>query len=307
MRNELRLSRGSFWPTHFAPTTLKETAVASVIGAGPWPASGGQEGAERRTHGHRGNPSKAHRSAPDSRRSRLTAVHGDLSSGAEKRIGEEEIAAFAPLAVSLEAYELLAEVDTYLVRGFSTERVFVELLAPAARYLGAEWTADRLDFLDVTMALWRLQEVLREVAARSGRNIVPSLSRRVLFSPFPGDQHSFGAAMIDECFTRAGWNSDLLIEPTRPSLLARVAGAHYDIIGLTVSCDCHIAPLSSLIVAVRNVSRNPHLQVMLGGRVLIEDPDLAQRAGADGTAATAIDALALAERLTASSLIAAFA
>lgn len=281
--------------------------MASVIGAGPWPASGGQEGTERRGHGHRGSGIKAHRSPADPRRSRLSAVDGDLANGGNERISAEEIAAFAPLAVNLEAHDLLAEVDRYLLRGFSAERVFVELLAPAARHLGAQWTDDRLDFLDVTMALWRLQEVLREVAARSGRDVMPSMSRRVLFSPFPGDQHSFGAAMIDECFTRAGWNSDLLIEPSRPQLLARVAGAHYDLLGLTVSCDCHIAPLSSLIVAVRNVSKNPQLQVMLGGRVLIEDPDLARRAGANGTAACAMDALALAERLTATSFTTAFA
>ena len=222
-------------------------------------------------------------------------------------IGEEEIAAFAPLAVAMEAHDLLAEVDTYLLRGFSAEQVFVELLAPAARHLGAEWNADRLDFLDVTMGLWRLQEVLREVAARTCPGVAPAMFRRVLFSPFPGDQHGFGAAMIDECFSRAGWNSDLLIEPTRPSLLAKIAAADYDLVGLTVSCDCHIGQLPSLIVAVRTVSSNPYVRVLLGGQVLIEDPDLARRVGADGTAATALDALDVAERLLTVPVYAAYA
>ena len=129
----------------------------------------------------------------------------------------------------------------------------------------------------------------------------------MLFSPLPGDQHGFGAAMIDDCFTRAGWTSNLLVEPSRAILLAAVAETEYDLVGLTVSCDYHIGPLTSLIVAIRNVSRNSNVRVMLGGRVLIDDPTLAFQAGADGTAATALDALDIAEQLVAAPLNAAYA
>lgn len=267
--------------------------MASVIGAGP------------RKSGHgKGTGTDGNAVA------RLLVSCPTLERPADRPAGpisEAEIAAFAPLAISLEAHDLLAEVETYLARGFNEETIFVELLAPAARLLGDEWTADRLDFLDVTMALWRLQEVLREVAARASPGPFPSPWRRVLFSPVPGDQHGFGTAMIDECFTRAGWSSTMLVEPSRAMLLAAVAGAEYELVGLTVSCDSHIAPLASLIVAIRNVSRNPNVRVMLGGRLLVEDPDLARRAGADATAATAIDALELAERLVAAPLNAAYA
>jgi methanogenic corrinoid protein MtbC1 len=267
--------------------------MASVIGASPRKSGGGSN----KRFGEHEAVARLVASCPDP----------DPSSTSTDRISEAEIAAFAPLAITLEAYELLAEVDEYLARGFSAETIFVELLAPAARKLGDEWTADRLDFLDVTMGLWRLQEVLREVAARSTPGPVPGSSRRVLFSPIPGDQHGFGAAMIDECFTRAGWSSNLLVEPSRPQLLSAVAGADYELIGLTVSCDCHIGQLTSLIIAIRNVSRNPNVRVMLGGRLLIEDPDLVHRAGADATAASALDALEVAERLLSVPLNAAYA
>ena len=43
----------------------------------------------------------------------------------------------------------------------------VDLLAPAARLLGEYWEDDRCDFVDVTMGLWRLQEVVHEIAARA--------------------------------------------------------------------------------------------------------------------------------------------
>ena len=266
--------------------------MASVIGDGP------------RGAGNDRHQRSAGRAPP-----RLMISHSlpDVGVTASSSISQAEIASFAPLAIELEAHDLLAEVDTYLARGLSAEAIFIELLAPAARYLGEEWTADRLDFLDVTMGLWRLQEVLREVAARGGPNFSPAFGRRVLFSPMPGDQHSFGAAMIDECFTRAGWSSNLLVEPTRGQLLSSVASTDYALVGLTVSCDCHIGVLTALVSAIRNVSRNPNVRVMLGGRLLIDDPDIARRAGADATALTALGALELAEQLVAAPLNAAYA
>jgi methanogenic corrinoid protein MtbC1 len=269
--------------------------VASVIGASP---QGPRRTSCRKVYRERKTVANLLSSCPGS---------GRPTDAPSSRICEAEIAAFAPLALSLEAHDLLTEVDTFLDRGFSAETIFVDLLAPAARKLGEEWTADRLDFLDVTMGLWRLQEVLREVAARTPPGMSPGSARRVLFSPLPGDQHGFGAAMIEECFTRAGWCCTLLVEPSRASLLAAIAGGEYDLVGLTVTCDCHIDPLASLIVAIRNVSRNSNVRVMLGGRLLNEDPDLARRAGADGTAVTALDALDVAEQLIAAPLNAAYA
>jgi len=203
---------------------------------------------------------------------------------------------FALLPLSLEADELLDHVERHLNRGAPVESIFVDLLAPSARALGEAWEADACDFVDVTMGLWRLQEVMREIAIR-----VPAVGqalsapRTVLFSPLPGEQHSFGTLMIEELFARAGWSSEALIEPTRQELLRVLAGRDFDLVGLTVSCDCRSAPLSELITAMRSVSKNPVMQVFVGGRVPNADPSLAARVGADGTAPDARSALALAE------------
>ena len=282
--------------------------MASVIGVGPWATGTGRTGRRKRDSGHRGARGKAHvdHVIESEVIPRLLVSHDILphslppGSGAVDPI---EVAAFAPLAVTLEAHELLAEVEAFARRGLSVERIFIEVLAPAARWLGDEWTEDRIDFLDVTMGLWRLQEVLREIAARyPSCGSERSTPRSALFAPFPGDQHSFGASMIDECFARAGWDTELLLSPTRATLLERVGARHFDLVGLTVSNDCHIGPLSSLVTAVRNVSRNPNISVMLGGRVLTADPGLAERVGADATAATATDALATADLLLSPSI-----
>lgn len=232
----------------------------------------------------------------------LLAAHGvpGLPAGIQRsaRISSDDVRRFAPLALVLEADELLQHVEQLLERGIAAESIFVDLLAPAARKLGEFWESDTCDFVDVTIGLWRLQEVMREIAWRTPA-IAGSLfsARTALFSPFPGEQHSFGSLMVEEIFSRGGWQSELLIEPQRRDLLAMVGGRHFDLIGLTVSCGCHSGELSDLINAVRSVSLNPKLFVLVGGRTINEDPALADLVGADGTAADGPTALALAERI----------
>ncbi len=214
------------------------------------------------------------------------------------QITEAEIAALAPLALQIEADELIDYADRILGRGVPVSSLLVDLLAPAARLLGEYWEQDRCDFVDVTMGLWRLQEVVHEVAGRaSSARRLGSAGRRALFAVMPGDQHSFGTVVIDEVFSREGWMTDRLSEGPASDLLDRVAGTWFDLVGLTVSCDCHTAAATSIITALRNVSRNPRVRVMVGGRVFVEQPDLASQVGADGTAPDAKMALTVAEDL----------
>ena len=230
---------------------------------------------------------------------RLMAVHaGDTRTPVfadAQTIHAAEIDAFAPLVMQIDADALLTHIEAILDRGVAVETVMVDLLAPTARLLGKYWEQDRCDFVDVTMGLWRLQEVVHEIAGRA-----PSAQagrHRALFASMPGDQHSFGIVVIDEVFRLGGWLTDRIAEAPIPELLGRVAQQRYDMIGLTISCDYHIADLASIIAALRNVSRNSQVCIMVGGRIFSANPDLADQVGADGTARDAKLALKVAGEL----------
>jgi methanogenic corrinoid protein MtbC1 len=213
-------------------------------------------------------------------------------------IDPADAARFSALPLDLEADELLDVVEGYIAKGVSVESVFVDLLAPSARRLGQVWEEDECDFLDVTMGLWRIQEVMRQIAVRHpplGTG-VPG-ARSALFSPVPGDDHSLGALMIEEVFARNGWQTEALINPKRKELLQIIAERPFDVVGLTVSCDCPNGLLADLISAMRSVSRTPGVQVLIGGRMVNANPAIVEEVGADGTAADACGALALAETL----------
>jgi len=233
---------------------------------------------------------------------RLLMAHSAAKTRTRSRllrsISPDEAARFAVLPLRLEAAALLEEVDGFIAKGASVEMICLDLLAPAARKLGEMWERDECDFLDVTMGLWRLQEVMREVAARSPVDFADmALPYSALLSPMPGDHHNFGTLMLEEVFARGGWRSEALVKPERRELLDRLARQPFDLIGLTLARDCPSAALSNLIKAVRNVSANPHIIVLVGGRMINENPGMAMEVGADGTGADALSALELANSL----------
>ena len=229
---------------------------------------------------------------------RLMMAHGpEAPAVCSQEIAEREIAALAPLALQVDADALLGCVEAILARGVTVDTLMVDLLAPTARLLGDLWESDALDFVDVTMGLWRLQEVVHEVAARRPADGQPDHARRALFATMPGDQHSFGTVVVDEVFRRGGWATDRMNGPPTPELVGRVAQDWFDLVGLTVSLDAHVAPLKSVIVALRNVAKSPRLCILVGGRVFSADPQLAVRIGADGTAGDARRALRVADDL----------
>ena len=232
-----------------------------------------------------------------------TGPHADPDASADGGPGAvvspDEVAEFAPLSLQVEADELLEHVDRLVARGVSLDSLLVDLLAPAARHLGELWEDDRCDFIDVTMGLWRLQEVVHELSARMPHDHSKPFGqeRRALFASLEGDQHSFGTVVIDELFCANGWSTDRLNEATTVELLERVRDEWFDLAGLTITCDCHIAPLPAIVRSIRGSSRNPRICVMVGGRVFAGNADLAASVGADGTAPDARVAVRVAGEL----------
>jgi hypothetical protein len=126
-----------------------------------------------------------------------------------------------------------AYVETVRQRGASLEMICLDLLAPAARELGLLWEEDECDFMQVTVGLCRLHQVLRDLSPAFGiEDFEHEADRRILLSPYPGDQHTFGITVVAQFLRRAGWdvwhefprNNAELLELTRQRGAARRRG-----------------------------------------------------------------------------------
>jgi methanogenic corrinoid protein MtbC1 len=238
----------------------------------------------------------AHRLAPDTRA--CARAGGLLAAGLSPGPRAADIDRVASDSIEGDAWSLLRHVEAYLSLGVPVETLLVELLAPAARRLGEWWEEDRCDFVDVTMGLWRLQEVMHEIAAGlPGAPSVAPGAQAALFAVMPRDTHVFGAVMAETCFRRAGWRTATELEGSAGQLEASVADSWFDLAGLTVSTEEGLAELPALIERLRRASRNPDLAIMVGGWLFVRSPGLVHAVGADATAADARDAVRVAERL----------
>lgn len=187
-------------------------------------------------------------------------------------------------------------VDALLDRGVTRETIFLDLLADAARRLGELWEEDRCDFTDVTIGLCRLHQVLREHSEPGmtgdpdvrvegsrldGSGVGPP---RILLATACADQHVFGVVMVAEFFRRDGWQ--VWSEPgaSRSALVEMLSGERFDVLGLSAAVSVDTGEVADEVRAFRKASRNEDMQVLVGGRLFVDSPQLIAKVGADGAA-----------------------
>lgn len=222
----------------------------------------------------------------------------DLVTHSERVIPHaDDVAEFARVVLVAEASESAAYVEARRMEGMTLETVYMDLLAPAARRLGALWETDQCDFTQVTLGLWRIQQLMYDLSPTFQREAATSRSAsRALLVAMPGSQHTLGLFMVAEFFQRAGWV--VCSEPgaSARDIVAAAASEWFDVVGFSVGSETHVEALQSLVAAVRVGSSNPNLCVMVGGPLVSSEPDCVARVGADAVAADANQAVAFAEQ-----------
>ena len=191
-----------------------------------------------------------------------------------------------------------AYIETVRQRGAGLEMVCLDLLAPAARQLGIMWERDECDFMQVTVGLCRLHQLLRELSPEFRTEEDDHKShRRILLVPCPGDQHTFGVSLVAQFLRRAGW--DVWHEfPANGAEILEIVGTHWlAVVGLSVGNETQIGEVAAMIRAIRSVSKNRAVGVLVGGPALVGKPELAMLVGADATAVDGPQAVLRAEHV----------
>jgi methanogenic corrinoid protein MtbC1 len=201
------------------------------------------------------------------------------------RVTARPVAEFTRLLLAKDLSAALADIEIRLSQGLPLEAIYLDLLTGSARYLGALWDGDLIDFAEVTFALGRLQQIVREMDQRSPCEVgFPAARRRVLIVPVRGNQHTFGSLMVGEFLRRAGWDVWSVTPVTDDELTKLLRENWFAIAGFSASCDSQLAALSTQIRQTREVSRNRQIGIMVGGPIFAASPQLVATLGADATA-----------------------
>ena len=216
------------------------------------------------------------------RTGRLAIEPSGAPSPGSDTVSYADVEAFCDLLVRESLPAARRHIDQLIAAGMSLDGVITSILCSAARHLGLLWDGDRLSFVDVTVGLSRIQQLLRSYGPAFSAGAVPrGPGYRILLAMVPGGQHTLGLAVVEEYFRRAGWDVENEGAVPMRQILDRVHGEWFDAVGLSASGETSRDEIAATIALVRDAAANPRLRVVVGGYHFVDQPQLAVDLGAD--------------------------
>ena len=229
---------------------------------------------------------------------RIGKPHLTLVSSSKAMPSKKEIEIFTDLCVSESSKDAQSFVDDFLDEGLNTEYIFLELLTPAAQYLGSQWDDDRMDFSQVNLGLVRLHSIANEIRFTSKSDQFSKAKvRRVMIASAPGSMHMLGTTIVADFFRKKDWQVVVAISSSANELIQTVSNEWFDVLGLSLSIDQQLTGLADLIDQFKSLSLNPRIVVLLGGPIFAVKKLDANDFGANGICDNAKHAVSLAVSL----------
>jgi methanogenic corrinoid protein MtbC1 len=228
-------------------------------------------------------------------------VDSDAGSESNRSSTQLSAAQVEQLCVMLSAghdAEALAYMHELQSLGVDRNTLYLDLLAPAARWFGVAWENESADFVEVTVGVRRLQKLARGLAEEAGGSPqLPLAGRRALIGVLPGEQHVFGSQIVVHMLRQARWDVWDAPGATETDILSFIQNEWFAVVGLSISSFEQIDALSGLIRQIRRLSLNRDVRIMVGGLPFYERADSVALAGADVAAIDGRDAVRRAEQL----------
>lgn len=211
---------------------------------------------------------------------------------------DDEVLAFADFCMQRKDHEADALVDRLMGQGLRSDRIFLELITPAARHLGVLWEQDRCDFTQVTCGLAQMHQIAYRIGFefQDGPH-VEGVHERVMLACAPGSQHFLGLTIVADFFRKTGADVVMEVSSTETELMHVVANEWFDVIGLSVAIETQLPALPGLVRNLRTSSGNPKVRVVLGGPIFLIKELRPEQLGADAISTDAREAVAVVKKL----------
>ncbi len=155
------------------------------------------------------------------------------------------------------------------------------VLRDALYEVGERWHRTEIGIGDEHFAT----NVVRDFLSRMRANALNINGLRVMIGGVAGEEHVIGIAMVANAFSRAGWNvTNLGANVPVSAFITTLAQAQPDVLLLSIATSQRLVEIKRVVHQVREAY--PSLIIGIGGRLLNELPNLAQRLNADFHATT---------------------
>jgi methanogenic corrinoid protein MtbC1 len=181
--------------------------------------------------------------------------------------------------------------------GISIQDIYTFILTPAQREVGRMWQHDEITIADEHLASRTIEGVMGALRARF--DPAKATGRTVLTTTVGGDLHGVGVQMIADLFELDGWRSLNLGANMPITNLREVLCAHkIDLLAISASSSMCVRSVGELIDQLRGAPADD-IKVIVGGHPFNIAPKLWRELGADGTAPSAVEAVAIGNQLVA--------
>ncbi len=180
--------------------------------------------------------------------------------------------------------------------GAAVGDLYVKVLLLAQQEAGRMWRDAEINVAEEHFATNTTRSVMAQLARYAPRK-EPN-SKTILAAAVAGNQHDLGVQAVAEFFEMAGWRAiQLGADLPIPDLVQAIDFYRADLLGLSVALRSQMATLKRTIEAVRHSERGRVVKILVGGRALLGNADLAVTLGADGYAPDPVEAVALGSAL----------
>jgi len=181
--------------------------------------------------------------------------------------------------------------------GMSVSDLYTNVLARAQIEIGRMWQCGEIHVAEEHISSRITEQVMSIVSAHMPRK--PNNGKSVLITSANGDLHDIGLRMVADHFEMAGWEVVYLGASTPAEDLAlAVKHFHVDLVAVAAKLVLHVRTTAEMIQVLRKSMNGHKVPILVGGAAFQIVPDLWRIVGADGGAASAVEAVAVGEKLT---------
>ena len=184
-------------------------------------------------------------------------------------------------------------LDEALDGGRELSQVYLDVVQPAMREIGRLWQEDELTVAEEHLATAITEAAMSRMFERVfvWRDV---RTPRLLAACAEEERHQMGLRMLCDLLELAGWETTYLGASVPIESLVDLITKHQpDAVAISATIAPHVPRVREAIRAIRAATLPRQPVIAVGGRVFLGDPSLAERLGADLTAADADEAVRL--------------
>jgi methanogenic corrinoid protein MtbC1 len=187
-------------------------------------------------------------------------------------------------------------VEEAVRAGTPVRDIYMEVFQPVQREAGRLW---HLNQVSVAEEHWVTAVTQVAMACLSDRLAAEkALGMTILTACVGGEQHELGARMVSDFFEMDGWRTCYLGANTPcAAVVEAVRASGADVLALSATITSHVYDVAKIIGILRDDAELENTQVLVGGYPFNVAPKLWRSVGADGYAADAAAAPAVAAAL----------